>query len=627
MAGLVDSRGNPISASDFARPRKQTSDNPYVSKPGEEIAPGWNAEQKRYGYTIPFGNQLTFNTNKLTLADYRMMREHYQINSSLSILSFMIHQMDWRISGDKKKIEDHVDANLRAIWPSLVRAMSQAFWSGYSPTATQWENQGDKVILTKIKDLPPEECEVRWKSVKATPVGGTDDPVKRTPIDQPQEGTLIQIREKMNKSGASSAKIFDGITQAGYGHIPVGNSFWYPCLMEYGNYYGKKLLNTAYQPWFFSLLIHMYSNRYFERFGEPVPVARAPYDEEIDVNGNSVKGHKLMQTLARQFRNGSAVVLPNNRVMNGTQDTDMFEYSLEFLESQMRGADFDRYMQRLDEEISLSLFTPILLNRTGSGGSFNLGVTHMQLFQWQVNAIVSDMVGYINKFIIRPMVRMNFGEKTEVPQMVFRSQGRTDPETLRAVILELVRGGKAKPDINELGDALGLKLEEIKEITEPPADPNDTGNPDNSDNPDDPAASKSGPKNGNGTRDNRSGRPERSARPKGSEKRGKLAAGISDRVSAQYRAGNEVPDIGHWNKFRSLMMEEFSLDWEDESIGEYYADMCSLIESLYANCMGVGERMSVFKSVIVDAVKNTLERADENYVSENNDGAEAKDEK
>lgn len=620
MTGLVDVHGKPLT-SEFARPRKQMSDNPYVSKEGEEIAPGWNAEQKRYGYTIPFGNQLTFDTSKLTMSDYRMMRDHYQINSSLSILSFMIHQMDWRISGGNKKIEDHVDENLRRLWPSLVRAMSQAFWSGYAPCATQWENQGDKVILTKIKDLPPEECEVRWKSVKETK---TDDrsTQRAMPIDHPQEGTLRQIRDKVERR-SGGAKVFDGINQFGYGSIPVGNSFWYPCLMEYGNFYGKKLLNTAFQPWFFSLLIHMYSNRYFERFGEPVPVARAPYDEEIDVNGTPVKGHKMMQTLARQFRNGAAVVLPNNRVMNGTQDTDMFEYSLEFLESQMRGADFDRYLQRLDEEISLSLFTPILLNRTGSGGSFNLGVTHMQLFQWQVNAIVSDMVGYINKFIIRPMVRMNFGEKAEIPQMVFRSQGRTDPETLRAVVLELVRGGKAKPDINELGDALGLKLEEIEEIIEPPADPNIDPEADPEDQKADPknkgkvavdpAKNKTGPKNGNGTRDNRSGRPERSARPKGSEKRGKLAAGIADRVTDQYKAGNDVPDVGYWNKFRSLLMEEFNLEWEDDSIGIYYNDMCSLIGSLHSNCLGISEESDVFNSVIQDAVVDCLERADEYY--------------
>lgn len=589
MTGLVDARGNPINVSDYGKQKSNRLDDPVLG----EIGPGWNAEAKRHGYTVPFGNQLAFNVNKLTMSDYRLMRDHYQVNSSLSILTFMIHQMDWRISGDKKKIEDHVDENMRDIWPQLVRAMSQAFWSGYAPCATQWENdeQTGKVVLTKIKDLPPEECEVHWKSVQAantsSKTGGSGGN-KVMPIDYPQEGTIRQIKAKSGND-SSKVKIFDGITQLGYGQVPVGNSFWYPMLMEYGDYYGKKLLNTAYQPWFFSLLIHMYSNRYFERFGEPVPVARAPYDEEIDVNGKPVKGHKLMQALARQFRNGSSIVLPNNRVMNGTEDTNMFEYDLEFLESQMRGADFDRYLQRLDEEIALALFTPILLNRTGSGGSFNLGVTHMQLFQWQINALVNDMVGYINKYIIRPMVRLNFGEKAKAPKMVFRPVGRTDPETLRAVVLEVVRAGKAAPDLTELGDALGLSLSEVKILTEPPTEPSDqpAGEPGGSAD----EARPGDPRNGNtSTPDRRSGRPERARAPKGSDKRGKLAAGMAERISQQYAAGKDHSsvDIGYWAKWRTVLMEEFSLDWESEVISSSYNDLAADTERMYQVLMESG---------------------------------------
>ncbi|AKC02743.1 portal protein [Gordonia phage GordTnk2] len=607
MTGLVDARGNPINSNDFAKPKSNRMDDPVIG----EIGTGWNAESKRHGYTVPFGNQLAFNVSKLTMSDYRLMRDHYQVNSSLSILTFMIHQMDWRISGDKKKIEDHVDENMRAIWAQLVRALSQAFWSGYAPCATQWENDesSGKVLLTKIKDLPPEECEVHWKKVDeanvASKLKGSDGPRGALPIDHPQEGTLRQIRAKMGED-RGKVKVFDGITQLGYGNIPVGNSFWYPMLMEYGDYYGKKLLNTAYQPWFFSLLIHMYSNRYFERFGEPVPVARAPYDEEIDVNGKPVKGHKLMQGLARQFRNGSAIVLPNNRVMNGTQDSDMFEYDLEFLESQMRGADFDRYLQRLDEEIALSLFTPILLNRTGSGGSFNLGVTHMQLFQWQVNAVVSDLVSYINKYIIRPMVRLNFGEKAPVPKMVFRPVGRTDPETLRAVVLEVVRAGRAAPDLTELGDALGLSLSEIETLTEPPAEPSEppTDQPDGSTGTRRPGD----PLNGDTkTPDRRSGRPERARAPKGTEKRGKLAAGMAERISQQFAAGNKNPDIGYWSKWRTVLMEEFSLEWESDIISDSYNILVRDIHTMYENLAEIdtpvlGDVRKAFENMITTSL-------------------------
>jgi hypothetical protein len=51
--------------------------------------------------------------------------------------------------------------------------------------------------------------------------------------------------------------------------------------MQNGDYYGKKLLRPAFTSWFFSMLVHLFANRYYERFGEPTPVGRAPFDDEI----------------------------------------------------------------------------------------------------------------------------------------------------------------------------------------------------------------------------------------------------------------------------------------------------------------------------------------------------------
>ena len=51
--------------------------------------------------------------------------------------------------------------------------------------------------------------------------------------------------------------------------------------MENGNYYGRKLLNACFTPWYFSTLIHLFANRYYERFGEPIPIGRAPFDEDV----------------------------------------------------------------------------------------------------------------------------------------------------------------------------------------------------------------------------------------------------------------------------------------------------------------------------------------------------------
>jgi hypothetical protein len=112
----------------------------------------------------------------------------------------------------------------------------------------------------------------------------------------------------------------------------------------------------------------------------------------------------------------------------------------------MRGADFERYLTRIDEEISIGIFTPILLMRTADVGSYSLGQGHMQLYLWMLNAINDDRAQYINKYILSRMVDMNFSPKAPRAKIKFRKMGTNNSEMVKALIQELIRGNKAKPD-------------------------------------------------------------------------------------------------------------------------------------------------------------------------------------
>lgn len=438
--GLVDRNGNPLSSKNYARTARP---KPIV---GEAFG-SWTGRDQ-FMYELPGGGYVQFDLSKLTLADFRGMKTHYQVNASLSLLSFMIHQSDWHIECDDAKIVTHVESNMRNVWSRLVRAMSQAFWAGYSPNVLQWEND-DKtstVQLEKIKDLIPEECDINWKEVE-----GYIPPDRRPGV-------------------APKFKVYDGIRQIGAPWpIPVRNSLWYPLLMENGNMYGRQLLKAAYTPYFFSMLMHLFANRYYERFGEPVPIGRAPWDSEVEMGGTRVRGNEAMATILSNLRNRSTVVLPADI----DQETKEFDYQIEYLESQMRGADFERYMTRLDEEISLALFTPLLMMRTADIGSYNLGVGHTQVYLWLLNAILADLTEYINKYILSPMVDFNFGEKAPRARIAFRKLGTKNEETIRAIITELIRKGAAKVDVVELGESLGMKVEEVEVVTEPAPVPTD----------------------------------------------------------------------------------------------------------------------------------------------------------
>lgn len=435
---LLDSKGNEIPPRNFARATQPIK--------GEAFAPRWAGDLDRDLFKLPGGGTVMFDLSRLTLADFRTMRDHYQVSACLNALTFMIHQMDWWIECDSQKVTDMVTQNIQDVWTQLVRALAQSFWAGYSPNVLQWENVGKYLQLTKIKDLIPEECAVEWDEVEGWAPPGRIPP---------------------------KIKVYNGIKVWGQQWpVPVENSFWYPILMENGDYYGRKLLRPVFTSWYFSILVHLFSNRYFERFGEPIPIGRASYEEEITVpsegGAKKVNGANLMVSILQNLRNRSVVVLPNDRSPTGVGTSTEYDYNIEYLESQMRGADFERYLMRLDEEMSLGLFTPLLVLRTADVGSYNLGSTHWNMYNNMLHAICSDAKMFIDNYILGRMVDYNFGKNAPRARIIFRKGGDDRKDAVMAILQALMSAGRVKPDLVELGEIAGLKLEEIEQIVAPP---------------------------------------------------------------------------------------------------------------------------------------------------------------
>lgn len=410
---------------------------------GDKFAPTFHDDRSAF-YTLPGGGLLHFDLDKLTLADYRSMRNHYQINISLSLLTFMIHQSDWKIECKDPVIKQYVEEQIHENWTRLIRAVSPAFWAGYSAVALEWENdvRTGKIILNKMKDIAPEEATVNWKEVPG------------------YKGPSSSVPPKI--------KVFDGIKMHGHQDpIPVVNSFWFPLMAEHGDMSGRKLLKPAFPSWFFSQIMHLYSNRYFERFGEPLPIGRAPFDETIpDGAGGTVNGREAMEGILTNLRNRSAVILPNDKTSQMDGSDGDYEFTLEYLDSQMKGADFERYMNRLDEEMSLGIFTPVLLYRTADVGSYNLGEAHMQIFLVMMNSLISDLADYVNRFIIDRLVDFNYSPLAPRARLSPRKLGKETQATLRTILQSMIQNEKATVDVEDLGQALGMKIHEVRVVTD-----------------------------------------------------------------------------------------------------------------------------------------------------------------
>lgn len=532
-SGLIDTYGKPLTYG-----RRPSTD---ITPPKVGVAMGPWAGRDSYYMNLPGGGVMQFDLGKLTLADFRAMRQHYQIGTSLNVLSFVMHQIDWQIQCDRKEIKTFLEDELRDNWTPLMLALSQSFWAGFSPLVVNYENGSDgKIHIKRIKDMVPEESRVKWKVVNGW---------------APRDKVPPKIYH------------YDGLYSAG-SEVPPENSLWYPLLMENGDYYGRKLLKPAFPPWFFSNLIHLFANRYFERFGEPLPVGRARLDDDVDMGNNTyVSGRDAMAQILQSIRSRAVTVLPSDR----DPVTKEYDYDIEYLESQMRGADFERYLGRLDEEMSLSVFTPVLLFRTADVGSYNLGQAHLKMFQQLLNALAGDMQYYIQNYLVDRLRILNFGQSSPPARWIYRRQGQGDVEQYKLLMSELVRLGTATPDLEELGAIVGLTWHEVEQLTEPPVDP------------------KGPVPSGSNEPDTQQGDSSRTTKRVAAAKT--IAGEAAARVAAEVAKGKKVVSLGFRNRFATAMGDEFADD--------FYARLNTVINEM-APLAESGEDMKAMLDRVID---------------------------
>lgn len=377
-------------------------------------------------YTLPDGT--VYATDTISIATYRKMREDYQISACLNVLAFTIQKMDWYLIGEDEKVKDFCEKSIKKIWNQLVKVMVKSFWAGYSPATKVFEyDENLKGINYKeIRDLAPESCRVK--------------------IDK--------------NGGFDGFKQFPG--QSNQQDINYKYAFWFTNQMENGDLYGKSMLKAAYKPWYYSEIIHLFANRYYERFGEPAVVGRAPIADIVkDSNGNAVDAINSIKSAGEGLKSHSVLGIPSDRDENGN-----FLFDISYLESQMRGVDFDTYLKRLDMEKSRAVFVPDLLLGTGRVGSYELGKEHKATFITGLMGLFDDFGNSIEKYILPQLVEYNFGSSVQIPEFSYLPLTKTSEDSLVYIMQAYLNGNPGTLDALKLATKLGVPMKDAKEVLE-----------------------------------------------------------------------------------------------------------------------------------------------------------------
>ena len=377
-----------------------------------------------------------YNPDNVNAKTYKKISKHYQVSAALAIISYSIQQIDWFIKTEDKKVEKVLTHAISKIWNSLIRSTSKAYIYGYSPNIkvfTIEEIDGKQYyIYKKIRDLNPENC-----TVKVDKYGNYD-------------GFVYKKDSSIDKK-----------------EIAPMYSFWYVAGMENGNQYGESMLKKIYKPWWYNEKIHTFANRYYERFGEPLIVGRAPSGSTVqDESGNAKSAQDLMKSIIENIRNHSSAQLPSDR----ETDSNEYLYDIKYIESQMRGFDFGNYLDRLDMEITKGLLLPELALGGGKGGSYALGSAQIEVFYTNLMGMMDNIVDYINAYVIPQLLAYNFPANKKA-EFTYQPLSMDNKKFITDLIMESVKKGTMKPDIDQLEERSGIGLAEQKEKVAPKVKP------------------------------------------------------------------------------------------------------------------------------------------------------------
>jgi SPP1 gp7 family putative phage head morphogenesis protein len=202
---------------------------------------------------------------------------------------------------------------------------------------------------------------------------------------------------------------------------------------RFQNPYGRSDLRAAYQAWFVKREIIKFYAIFLEKAASPTPVARfdknAPQQAVDDIH-NAIK----------RLQTKTALTIPK-------------DIEMEYLESKSNGEVYIKGINLFNMFIGRSLLIPDLLGFQGgetSGGSYSLGKDQMEVFFRHIARRRRTLEKIINRRIVLPLVKHNFGNIDKFPKFRFKPVKDDDALELAKVWIEAVKGKLYKPSDEEI---------------------------------------------------------------------------------------------------------------------------------------------------------------------------------
>ena len=265
--------------------------------------------------------------------------------------------------------------------------------------------------------------------------------------------------------------------------------------------WGKTILDPTYPAWYIYELAAGYYARYLEHGSNPPLIGRAPIgttDVILDGRKQQIDNLNWLTMIASNTGKTTAIVFPSQ--FDPTSGKEMWD--LQELDIGDRSQLYRDALAWIERAILISVLAPqqALGQRVDETGSFSVGEIEFETFLISEFMRIQVLTTAINKWIVKPLVLLNFGEDNEDAEI--RVPDITKEIVTRSfqILSQLI---KAKhPDtiklaLTSMATELGLPIDETREPmsiiddedpddtdSDEDTDTDDSGNDDDNDNND-----------------------------------------------------------------------------------------------------------------------------------------------
>jgi len=383
-----------------------------------------------------------------TLDNIYEMRTDPFIKIGLSIIKHPLQRVDWTITALNPheklppEIKELIENNLRAFWNKLISNMLTGIDFGYSlfEKVYKWKNGHliyDRLVPLRLDNVELYSSALTGELTRIIQYPDLPPDAKEKLRKEAEEGIPIRGKEKL---------------------------FIYTHKKEFGDIRGESRLVGVYPFWLMSNDMYKSTNTFYHRFSNPLIEGWCPAGQtEV---GKNADGEPVMMDNMEYFLRALENLHDHTELVHESGE----EWGIKLHEPKEGGAKFLDYLDHLNLMKLIALFVPELAVMIGRRGSLALGKEQVELFLDNEEAILKEMGGQLDEYLINPLVDLNYGSNAPRAHWSFEPISKQMREYV-AKVFQIITEAWAKQgithvDYGEMAERLGIPLKTTPETSE-----------------------------------------------------------------------------------------------------------------------------------------------------------------